>query len=462
MTSARTSAGQPADDRPGSAAAGQPAADAPLRPAARRAIVASVIGTVIEWYDYALYGAAAGLVIGPLFFPDSVFGAGQLSALATFAVGFLARPVGGIVIGHIGDRHGRRPAMILTIVLMAIATVAIGLLPTAAAVGVLAPILLVIFRFLQGFGAGAELSGATTMVAEYVPVHRRGFFTSLVLCAPPAGIVLATAAFFLASSGMAEETFMSIGWRLPFLASVVLFFVAIYIRAKLEETPEYTSAMEQQAARATKVPLLALLATDWRGVLAGFLSLTGHNALNYGMAVFSIGYLVGTGMPQTHALGAVTLGTVAAIILTPLGGSLADRFGAGRVMGWASVIGALYSFPFLWLLSQGTFTSALIAIAIGYGLVISGTSGSQGAFLANLFPTRHRFSAMALAREANGALIAGFSPVVLAALVAWANGAITAAAGYLVACCLLSAAAIFLASLGRRRGVGRDRESVAG
>ena len=462
MTSARTSAGQPADDRPDSAAAGQPAADAPLRPAARRAIVASVIGTVIEWYDYALYGAAAGLVIGPLFFPDSVFGAGQLSALATFAVGFLARPVGGIVIGHIGDRHGRRPAMILTIVLMAIATVAIGLLPTAAAVGVLAPILLVIFRFLQGFGAGAELSGATTMVAEYVPVHRRGFFTSLVLCAPPAGIVLATAAFFLASSGMAEETFMSIGWRLPFLASVVLFFVAIYIRAKLEETPEYTSAMEQQAARATKVPLLALLATDWRGVLAGFLSLTGHNALNYGMAVFSIGYLVGTGMPQTHALGAVTLGTVAAIILTPLGGSLADRFGAGRVMGWASVIGALYSFPFLRLLSQGTFTSALIAIAIGYGLVISGTSGSQGAFLANLFPTRHRFSAMALAREANGALIAGFSPVVLAALVAWANGAITAAAGYLVACCLLSAAAIFLASLGRRRGVGRDRESVAG
>ncbi|MGJ7539632.1 hypothetical protein ACSFCK_05075 [Brevibacterium luteolum] len=210
------------------------------------------------------------------------------------------------------------------------------------------------------------------------------------------------------------------------------------------------------------MPLLALLATDWRGVLAGFLSLTGHNALNYGMAVFSIGYLVGTGMPQTHTLGAVTLGTLAAIILTPLGGSLADRFGAGTVMGWASVIGALYAFPFLWLLSQGTFTAALLAIAIGYGLVISGTSGSQGAFLANLFPTRHRFSAMALAREANGALIAGFSPVVLAALIAWANGAITAAAAYLVACCLLSAAAIFLASFSRRRGVGRDRETIAG
>lgn len=170
-----------------------------LTPQGRRALLAALLGTIIEWYDYALYGAAAAVVIAPLFFESSAAG-GQLAAFATFAVGFVARPLGGVAIGHIGDRFGRRPAMILSVLMMGVATVGIGLLPTEATIGVAAPVLLVFFRLIQGLGAGAELAGAMTVVAEFAPAAKRGLFTSLVLAMPPAGIVLATAAFMGASS----------------------------------------------------------------------------------------------------------------------------------------------------------------------------------------------------------------------------------------------------------------------
>lgn len=170
-----------------------------MTPGAKRALIASTVGTVIEWYDYALYGAAAGLIIAPLFFPGSLPGAGEMLAFATFAVGFLVRPLGGLIIAHFGDRFGRKPALLLTIILMGFATMAIGLLPTAAVAGIWAPIMLVILRTLQGFGAGAELAGALTVVAEFAPPSRRGFYTAIVMGAPPAGATIATLAFLAAT-----------------------------------------------------------------------------------------------------------------------------------------------------------------------------------------------------------------------------------------------------------------------
>ncbi|WP_372698840.1 MFS transporter [Arthrobacter sp. JSM 101049] len=430
--------------------AGPAARAAASRPSLRKAMTAAIIGTVIEWYDYGLYGAAAGLIIGPLFFPEAISSAASLAAFATFAVGFIIRPLGGVVIGHVGDRFGRKPAMLLSVILMGAATVCIGLLPTAVAIGAWAPLLLVAMRCLQGFGAGAELAGAMTLVAEYAPARRRGFYTSLVLATPPAGIVLATLSFFLFSR-LPDNGFMAWGWRVPFLLSAALFFVAIYIRKNLDETPAYQNALEssQRAAQA-KLPLVELFRSNTSGVVLGFLSITGHNALNYIMAAFALNFMTSpaVGVPASDALLAVTIGSVFGILGAPVGGWASDRFGASRVMAFGAAAGLLFAFPLFAALESGSTLRATIAIAVGYGCVIGATSGSQGAFLTNLFPTASRFSGVAVARELNGALVAGFSPLIALALITWANGASWAAAAYLSACCLVSLVAV-LAARGR-------------
>lgn len=417
-----------------------------LTPGARRALFAATLGTLIEWYDYALYGAAAGLVIGPLFFAGSTTGA-SLAAFATFAVGFVARPLGGVVIGHIGDRYGRRPAMLLTVLLMGVATVGIGLLPTTAAIGAAAPLLLVVFRLLQGLGAGAELAGAMTLVAEFSPARRRGFFTAVVLATPPAGIALATMAFLGASSA-GDAVLLDWAWRVPFLASAALFFVALFIRARLEETPEYRTASEHAAAqRKRRLPVAELLRKNPGSVAIGFFSITGHNALNYIMAVFALGLMTSpaVGVSRPDALLAVTIGSLAGIVATPAGGWAADRFGAGRILALGSAAGALFAFPLFAALTSGSVAAATLAIAVGYGVVIAMTSGAQGAFLTNLFPAERRLSGVGLARELNGAIVAGLSPLAAAALIQAAGGATWAAALFLAACCASSLLAVALA-----------------
>ena len=411
----------------------------------RRAIFASVLGTAIEWYDYALYGAAASVVIGPLFFSAAGTTGEALAAFTTFAVGFIARPFGGAVIGHLGDKFGRRPAMLLSVILMGLATVGIGLLPTADSWGVWAVGLLVLFRLIQGFGAGAELTGAMTLVAEYVSPRQRGWYTSLVLATPPLGIALATISFFAVST-LGDEALLGWAWRIPFLLSAVLFLLALYIRNRLEETPEYAQAMEQARTRGTasQLPLAKVFSRHWREVGLGFLAITGHNAMNYILAVFSISLMVGSGMERSQALLAVTVGSLVSVVLTPAGGWLADRWGAGRTLAAGNISGLLLAFPIFWMLSTGRFELGLLAIAVGYALVIPCTSGAQGSFLTELFPVQVRFTGIATARELNGALIAGMSPLIAAALLEAGGGSIVLPAGYLALCCLSSAVAIFV------------------
>lgn len=374
---------------------------------------AAVTGTLIEWYDYALYGAAAGLVIAPLFFAGTDTGA-TMAAFLTFAVGFIARPVGGLVIGHIGDAMGRRPAMLITIILMGIATVGIGALPTAQAIGALAPVLLVLLRLIQGMGAGAELAGAMTIVAEFAPPKRKGLYTSLVLSTPPAGIALATAAF-LAAASLGDQALLGWAWRLPFLVSAVLFLLAIFIRRNLEETPEYRAAVEDAEQGRTKLPVMELLRRSPRELLIGFLAMTGHNCL------------VG-------------------VVATPFGGAATDRLGAARILGLGCAIGAAYAFPLLLGLSSGSAVMAAVAIAGGYGLVIALTSGSQGAFLAQLFPAAERYSGIAIAREVNGAIVAGLTPAALVWIIDLAGGRVLAGAVAVSAACLISLLAVILGS----------------
>jgi MFS transporter, MHS family, shikimate and dehydroshikimate transport protein len=409
-----------------------------------RAVTAATIGTIIEWFDYALYGAAAGLIINKLFFPQLSQYSGVLAAFATFAVGFFSRPLGGIVISHIGDRFGRKPALIFTVTLMGLSTVAMGLLPTYAQVGVWAPILLVVLRLLQGFGAGAEYAGAVTLVAEYVPPAHKAYYTAYLQAATVVGIMLATLMFLLVSY-LPEETLFGWAWRVPFLISILLFFVALYIRNSLDETPEYVAAMEKAAKQhhEARVPFGELLSKSPRELLFGFLSVTGHNANAYILSAFSLSYMTNTlGMSRTDALTAVMIATLTGIIMTPPMGAIADRIGHARVYLFGAVFVFLYAFPMFALLDTKNVVLASIALSIGYGVGFGGLASAQGAFLANLFPTRYRFSGIAMTRELNGLLIAGPTPFIASALVAAGGGKPTWVVVYLMLCCAVTAIAI--------------------
>lgn len=410
----------------------------------RRAVTAATVGTIIEWFDYALYGAAAGLFINKLFFPQLSATVGVLAAFATFAVGFFSRPLGGILISHFGDRFGRKPALIFTIALMGFSTVAMGLLPTYAQAGILAPTLLVTLRLLQGFGAGAEYAGAVTLVSEYVPPERRAYYTAYLQAATVVGIMLATLMFLLVSQ-LPEETLFGWAWRVPFLASAVLFVVALYIRKNLDETPEYVAAMERAAQhrQVARVPLGELLRHSPREVIFGFLSVTGHNANAYILSAFSLSYLTNTlGMARTDALTAVMIATFTGVVMTPPLGALADRIGHAKVYLSGAIFVLLYAFPMFALLDTKNLVLVTLGLSLGYGLGFGGLASAQGAFLANLFPTRYRFSGIALTRELNSLLIAGPTPFIAAALVSAGGGKPVWVVTYLMVCCAITAIAI--------------------
>jgi MFS family permease len=415
-----------------------------LTPGARKAVVAGTVGTLIEWYDYALYGAAAGLVINRLFFPDLLPAAGMLAAFATFAVGFFVRPLGGVIISQIGDRVGRKPAMILSVALMGGATVLMGLLPSAATLGVLAPVLLILLRLIQGFGAGAELAGAITLIAEYAPRKRRGLYTAIPNAATAGGSALATLAF-LAVAGLPDETLLSWGWRVPFLISAVLFVIALYIRNKLDETPEYVAAMEsaQQRRQREQLPLRELFRRSWRQVIFGFLSITGHNAWAYVLNTFALSYLTTTiGLPRTQALIPVLVAAFTGMLLCPFLGLAADRFGYRRVFILGAVFAIVWVVPLFLGLSSGSVVLATIVMAIAFGLGFGAMAGAQGAVLVNLFPVRYRFSGVAVARELNGVLIAGPTPFIASGLVILGNQTPWLVCGYVALCCLCTIGAV--------------------
>lgn len=419
-----------------------------LSPGARKAVVAGTVGTLIEWYDYALYGAAASLVINRLFFPDLVPAAGVLAAFATFAVGFFIRPLGGVIISHIGDRVGRKPAMIMSVALMGGATVLMGLLPSAQTLGVLAPLLLILLRLVQGFGAGAELAGAITLIAEYAPQRRRALYTAIPNAATAGGSAFATLAF-LAVAGLPDEQLLSWGWRIPFLISAVLFVTALYIRNRLDETPEYVAAMESAERRRQqeRLPLGELFRGSRREVILGFLSISGHNAWAYILNTFALSYLTTTmGMPRTEALIPVITAAFAGMICCPFIGLAADRFGHCRLFVLGAGFAIVWVVPLFLGLSSGNVIIATLVMAIAFGLGFGAMAGAQGAFLVNLFPVRYRYSGVAVARESNGVLIAGPTPFIASALVL-VGGSPWLVCGYVALCCVATIGSVL--ALGR-------------
>lgn len=402
-------------------------------------ILASTIGTVVEWYDFILYATAAALIFGKIFFPQFDPVAGTIAAFATYSIGFLVRPIGGILFGWMGDRVGRKPVLLITLVMMGISTSLIGLLPTYAQVGIWAPVLLVLLRIVQGLGAGAEYAGAVVMAGEIAP-KRRGFYASLPAAAVDVATVLSSAIFALFSL-MPEEPFMAWGWRIPFLLSAVVLVLGVYIRRRVPESPEFVKLKESR--RDAKMPVVELLRDHPRTLLAAMGANLAPN-LSYVFQTFTLAYATTKlGFPREIVLIGVTLSSLVGVFTCVLFGSLSDRIGRRPVMIAGSAFAALYSLVYFQLLGAGTPWTAVILIVIGHAIGARASFGVQPAFYCDIFPARVRYSAIAFAREVTGAILIGPLPLVATALIGWSGGSIWPVALITSAYSLITMIAVF-------------------
>ncbi|MFF0499800.1 MFS transporter [Nocardia aobensis] len=406
---------------------------------ARRALVAASAGTIIEWFDYALYGALAAILAGDLFFPRFSPGLATLAAFGAYGVAFFVRPLGGLVLGRIGDRRGRKPALMISLVLMGGCTVAVALVPTYSMIGVYAPILLVLLRVGQGFGAGAEVAGAIALVAEYAPLERRGLYTAVLQSTSLIGVLLSSLAF-LSVSALPHEAMQSWGWRVPFLSAGLLFGVALYLRTRLEESPEYRTAMARAENRDEREhrPLALLFATMKRRLFLAFMLINAWNVLAAVLAVFIASYLRNTvRMPATYAFAILSIGTVVGVVSTIFFGAVCDKCGFRRI--WMTSLAVTIPGVFLLFLGlrTGVFWLAAGSMALAYAIAYGPGAGAFPGVLANLFPTEVRYSGIAAVREVSAATVAGTVPFVATALVLAGGGTPWLVAGYVAVWALL-------------------------
>ena len=421
-----------------------------------RVVAASFVGTAIEWYDFFLYGTAAALVFNKLFFPTIDPVAGTMAAFGTYAVGFIARPFGGVLFGHYGDRFGRKSALVATLVLVGFSTFAIGLLPTYAAAGVLAPVLLVLLRFVQGLGVGGEWAGAVLMVAERGDPRWRGFSASWVQAGAPVGLLLATGAFGLATL-LPEGDFLAWGWRVPFLLGVVLTLVGLFLRLKVLESPIFAKAIA--GAKPEGLPLVEVLRKHPRNVLLAMGARVAENGFYYFFTVFALSY--GTqhlGLPRALLIDGVLLAAVAHLVATPLFGALSDRVGRKPVYLGGAAFLACFAFPFFFMV--GTRQTEWVYLAIVIGMIgHAAMYGPQAAFLSELFGTRVRYTGASLGYQLAAPLSGGLAPLVATALLTWSEGDPWPVGVYLVGMALVTVVAVLLAVETRHRDLGDTNTS---
>ena len=380
----------------------------------RRLVLASVLGNALEWYDFFLYGTAAALVFGPLFFPlqgDPLMG--TLLAFSGFAVGFLARPLGGVLFGHLGDRYSRKMTLIVTLTLMGATTFLIGLLPGYAQAGMLAPVALISLRFLQGVASGGEWGGGVLMLSESAPASRRGFYTAWSQMGVSGGFVLSAFAFWLVQQ-LPQEDVMSWGWRVPFLLSVVIFLVGVYIRKNIRESRAFTQA--KPAAAAEAIPLLAIIREHPKALLQAIALRLPENGASYIFFTFSVVYATHIGIGSGEIISAVTLAMTLEFFSILFWGALSDRIGLKPVY-YIGVIGLLLiAFPFFWLLATGSYGWILLAMFLGLPVCHGAMIGTQPCIMGDLFPVQVRYSGLALGHEVGSIFSGGLGPMLAVAL----------------------------------------------
>ena len=407
----------------------------------RRVVLASFIGTTIEWYDFFLYGTAAALVFNRLFFPTLDPLAGTLSAYVTYAVGFVARPLGGAIFGHFGDRIGRKKMLIWSLSLMGVASTLIGLTPTYSQVGIWAPILLTVLRFCQGIAAGGEWGGAVLLAVEHSAGARRGFHGAWPQMGTPAGLLLSTGAFAVTSTLVPEPAFLAWGWRIPFLLSIVLVAIGLFIRLRVMESPSFERLKDSGGE--SRMPLLDVFREHPREVLVGMGIRFAQNLVFYIFTVFVLSYGEKTlGYPRSVMLRGVMIASFLGLFATPFWSYLSDRVGRRPIFLAGGIFLLAFSYPFFWLFERGP---AFVPIAMILGMNIGHDMmyGPMGATLSELFGTRVRYSGASLTYQLTSVVSGGVAPFIATVLLA--KYGIGAVATYVAASCALTViATLFL------------------
>jgi MFS transporter, MHS family, shikimate and dehydroshikimate transport protein len=416
---------------------------------------ASLIGTAIEWYDFFLYGTAAALIFNKLFFPTFDPWIGTLLAFATYALGFVARPLGGVVFGHYGDTIGRKTMLYLTLAMMGLATAVIGLLPTYAALGAWAAVLLVACRLVQGFGLGGEWGGAVLMAVEHAPEDRRGFYGSWPQLGAPLGLVLGTLVFSIFSATMSDADFLAWGWRLPFLFSIVLVIVGLWIRFTLAESPEFQKVKD--AKQEVRMPIIEAIRMHPKNILLAMGARFAENGFFYIYATFVLAYATqALGMNRQAILNGVLIGAAIETFTIPAFGALSDRTGRRPVYVFGAVFSALMSFPLFMLLGTKIPELAWIAIVLGLAVGHAAMYGPQASFFSELFGTKVRYSGVSLGYNLASIFAGALSPLIATSLMAAYKPETWPISVYMIILAVITVVSVYFASETRQRaGTGR-------
>lgn len=431
----------------------------------RKLLAAGLTGSSIEWYDFFLYGTAAALVFPHVFFPHSSPLMGTLLSFSTFWAGFVARPLGGLIAGHYGDKYGRKPTVVVCLVAMAAATFLIGCLPTASAVGALAPALLVLLRFVQGIAAGGQWGGIALLLTESADAKRRGFAGTFGQTSVPVAVIISNLIFTAVSNLVSSDAFLSWGWRIPFLASAVMFPVVLYIQTKVEDTPDFRK-LQEEAARKTdttvvRAPLAEAVRRNWRAILLACGTLSATNSLFYVSIAGLLSYGTTTlDMDRDTLLTVILLSSALMVGVLPLAGHLSDRFGR-RVLILVGGLGvAAWGFPYFALV--GTASAPLIFLAVAVGFLFQGlTYGPMAAYFSELFAPNVRYSSASLAYQLSAIVVSGGTPILMTWLIA-ETGTTTLVAAFITLMGLITFVSAWFLPETNPAEVRRDPEALPG